>query len=291
MTHLADTLAELIDGQPGAGVRRALHAGGRRRARHLAARGQARCRAHPGGPRGDQRAAGRLPLRCGLRQDPAQAGTPRHRRPPRRDAAALPPARGAAGPGRPAGRHLRDRHPRRGHQRADPDGAVHRAREVRRHPAADPALARVHADRGPRRPRRLRHRRVRRRPGARARHRQRDRAEEDRRRSQEAARLPPQEGTRGRGRLVGGDVRQAGRGHPRAARLADEGRQRDADQRRRPRGRRLPGPAAAAHRQPRDPPQPAEAGATGTPAGTQPGALGGARPGSTSSTSSDGATC
>ena len=128
-------------GPAGPGVRRALHAGRRRRARHLAARGQAGCPADPGGPRRDQRAAGRLPLRCGLRQDPAQAGTPRHRRPPRRDAAALPPSRGAAGPGRTAGRHLRDRHPRGRHQRADPDGAVHRAREVRRHPATDPALA------------------------------------------------------------------------------------------------------------------------------------------------------
>ena len=127
----------------------------------------------------NQRLVG-LPLRRGLRQEPAQARPPRHRRPPRRDAAALPPPGGAAGPGRPAGGHLRHRHPRRRHQRADPDRAVHRAREVRRHPAADPALARVPPDRRPRRSRRLRHRGVRRRPGARARDRQRQGAREGR---------------------------------------------------------------------------------------------------------------
>ena len=187
MTHLADTLAELVEGQQApAYVVHFTQAAAVEHATSLLA-GQTGCPADPGGPRRDQRAAGRLPVRCGLRQDPAQAGTPRHRRPPRRDAAALPPPRGAAGPGRAAGRHLRDRHPRGRHQRADPDGAVHRAREVRRHPATDPALARVHADRGPRRPRRLRHRRVRRRPGPRARHRQRDRAEEDRRRSRRSS--------------------------------------------------------------------------------------------------------
>ncbi len=278
-------------GPAGPGVRRALHAGGRRRARHLAARGQTRCPADPRGARRDQRATGRLPLRSGLRQDPAQAGAPRHRRPPRRDAAALPPSGGAAGPGRTAGRHLRDGHPRGGHQRADPDGAVHRAREVRRHQTTHPPLARVHADRGPRRPGRLRHHGLRRRPGTRARHRQRDRPEEDRRRPQEAARLPPQEGARRRSRLVGGDLRQAGVGHPRTARLPHEGRQRDADQRRRPQRRRLPDPAAAAHRQPREPTQPAEAGATGAPVGPQPGALRRAHPARRARRASDGATC
>ena len=172
---------------PGPGVRRALHPGGGRRARHLTPHRPSRHRAHPRGPRGDQRAAGRFPVRRGLRQDPAQAGTPGHRGPPRRDAAALPPARGAAGPVRAARRHLRDRHPRCRHQRADPDGALHRAREVRRHPAADPALARVHADRRPRRSRRLRHRGVRRRTGSRARDRQRDRAGEGGRRSRRSS--------------------------------------------------------------------------------------------------------
>ena len=42
-------------------------------------------------------------------------------------------------------------------------------------------------------------------------------------------------------------------GRARAAGQPDEGRQRDADQRRRPRGGRLPGAAPAAHRQPRGP--------------------------------------
>ncbi len=49
----------------------------------------------------------------------------------------VPAARRAARPGRPAQGHLRHRHPRRRHQRADPHGrAVHRAEQVRRHPAA-----------------------------------------------------------------------------------------------------------------------------------------------------------
>ena len=48
------------------------------------------------------------------------AGPPRHRRAPRRDAAQVPAAGRAAGPGRAAQGHLRHRHPRRRHQRADP---------------------------------------------------------------------------------------------------------------------------------------------------------------------------
>ena len=86
---------------------------------------------------------------------------------------ALPPPRRAARPGRSAARHLRHRHPRRRHQRADPHGALHRAGEVRRQPDADPAHPRVPPDRRPGGPGRLRHRRVRRRPGTRAHHRER----------------------------------------------------------------------------------------------------------------------
>ena len=56
------------------------------------------------------------------------------RRPPRRDAAALPAAGGAARAGRAAQGGLRHRHARRRHQRADPHGRVHRAVEVRRRP-------------------------------------------------------------------------------------------------------------------------------------------------------------
>ena len=50
----------------------------------------------------------------------------RHRRAPRRDAAEVPPAGRAARAGRAAQGHLRHRHPRRRHQRADPHGGVHR---------------------------------------------------------------------------------------------------------------------------------------------------------------------
>ena len=109
-----------------------------------------------------------------------------HRRAPRRDAAQVPAPRGDPRPGRPAHRHLRHRHPRRRHQRADPHGALHRAREVRRQPAAGPEDPRVPPDRRPRGPGRLRHGRVRRGPGARARHREREGEGEVRREEQGA---------------------------------------------------------------------------------------------------------
>ena len=56
----------------------------------------------------------------------------RHRRAPRRHAAAVPPPRRDARPARAAAGHLRHRHARRRHQRPDPHRADHRAREVRR---------------------------------------------------------------------------------------------------------------------------------------------------------------
>ena len=90
----------------------------------------------PGGARPDRRGDRRLPVRPRLRQDAVPAGPSRHRRAPRRDAAQVPPAGRAAGPGRAAEGHLRHRHPRRRHQRADPHGGVHRADQVRRHAAS-----------------------------------------------------------------------------------------------------------------------------------------------------------
>ena len=155
--------------RPGAGVRRALHAGRRGRARHRAAvRGPA-----AGRPRGDQRAHRRFPVRSGLRQDAGQARAGWHRGAPRRDASEVPPARGDPGSGRPAHRHLRDRHARGRHQRADPHGALHRPGQVRRQPPASAADAGVPPDRRPRRAAGLRHVRLRRGPGARAHHRER----------------------------------------------------------------------------------------------------------------------
>ncbi len=139
LTPLPETLEELVHHPPGAGLRRALHAEGRRRARDVAAQRQARDRRG----RGAEGAAGRVPVRRGLRQDAGQAAAPGDRRAPRRAAAALPPPRRAARPGRAAHRHLRHRHPRRRHQRPDPDRAVHRAGQVRREPqpgAADPGV-------------------------------------------------------------------------------------------------------------------------------------------------------
>ena len=65
----------------------------------------------------------------------------------------------------------------------------------------------------------------------------------------------------------------------------DEGRQRDAGQRRLPRGGRLRGDAAAAHRQPRGAARPAPAGPPGAAAGALAACAPASSPGSTSSTS------
>ena len=86
---------------------------------------------------------------AGLRQDPVPAGPPRHRRPPRRDAAQVPAAGRDPGPGGPAEGHLRHGHPRRRHQRPDPDRAVHRTVQVRRNQNAPAAGPRVPSDSRP----------------------------------------------------------------------------------------------------------------------------------------------
>ncbi len=86
---------------------------------------------HPSREGRDRRAHRRVPLRPRVRQDARQVRAPRHRRPPRRDAAQVPTAGGAAGPGRAAQGHLRHRHPRRRHQRAHPHrGASPRSRST-----------------------------------------------------------------------------------------------------------------------------------------------------------------
>ena len=128
----------------GADLHRALHPGGGDRA---GAGADERERVQPGREGRDRRADRELPVRGRLRQDAVPAGSARHRRAPRRNAAQVPAAGGDPGPGRAAEGHLRHRHARRRHQRADPDRAVHRVVEVRRHqdPAADGA--RVPSDR------------------------------------------------------------------------------------------------------------------------------------------------
>ena len=101
--------------------------------------------------------------------------------------------------------------------------------------------ARVPADRRPGRAGRLRHRRVRRRAGARARDRERagqgegggqerrdERREAAKKKSKAQLKKPPD----GHRRVDRADLRQAGRRRARAAGVADEGRQRDAGQRR-----------------------------------------------------------
>ena len=138
-------------------------------------------------------AIGGFRVHRGLRQDTVPAGAPRHRRPPRRHAAEVPPAGRTARAGRPAEGHLRHRHPRRRHQRADPHRRVRRVEQVRRRAAAAAAGPRVPPDRRARRARRLRHRRHRRRPGAGARGRERQGGRQGRRRPQEAPQDQPEE--------------------------------------------------------------------------------------------------
>ena len=97
-------------------------------------------------------------------------------------------------------RHLRHRHPGRRHQRADPHRALHRARQVRRHQAAGAPDAGVPADRRTGGPRRLRHGRLRRRTGPRARHRERAGQGEDRRAGRRRGRRSPRSSSRSRPR-------------------------------------------------------------------------------------------
>ena len=142
--------------QPGPGLRGALHPGGGAGA---GAGADERERLHPGREGRHRRPDRQLPVHGRVRQDPVPAGAARHRRAPRRHAAPVPAAGRDAGPGGPAQGHLRHRHPRRGHQRADPHRAVHRAVQVRRDQDPAAAGARVPPDRragGPGGVRRLR---------------------------------------------------------------------------------------------------------------------------------------
>ena len=249
----------------------------------------------------DRRADRRLPVRRRLRQDAVEAAAQGDRRAPRRDAAALPAAGGAAGPGRAAHGHLRHRHPRRRHQRADPHRAVHRAGEVRRQPAADPADPRVPADRRPgragpastppatswcRRPSTSsRTRRPRRSPRPRTPH---ERGEAAKKQVASRSCSKPPEGT-----VVWTeqtfDKLVAGVPEPLVSRMrVDNAMLINVAG---PRGGRVPGAAPAAHRQPRGP----RASSSGWPVARcgWPGrcCAPGSSPGSTSSTSSVAATC
>ncbi len=205
VARAGDPRAAHRDG-PDPGVRRPLHPALGTRAGAGADQHQGR---DPRGARHHRRRAGRLPVLVGVRQDAVAAHPDGRRRAPRRDAAALPPARRDADPAGPAQGRVRHRHPRRRHQRADPHRPVQRTVEVRRHPPAPAPGARVPADRRARRTGRLRHDRPRRRRGSRARHRERPTRAQGRRRSQEAAQGQPQEGARGF-RVVGReDLREA----------------------------------------------------------------------------------
>ena len=123
---------------------------------------------HARGARRDRRRDRRLPLHRRVRQDALAARAGRHRRPPRRHAPALPATDRAARADRAAEGRGGHGHAGRRHQRPDPHRRLHRPGEVRRHQPPPAEGPRVPPDRGPRGPRRFRHGRLRRRPGARA---------------------------------------------------------------------------------------------------------------------------
>ncbi len=234
--------------RPGADLRRVVHPGVRGGAGPGADQRRARLERAQGR---DQGCRGRLPLRQGIRGDAAPAGAARGRGAPRGDAAEVPAAGRDPRAGRPARRHLRHRHPRRRHQRADPHRAAHLPDEVRRAQAAGAAGPGVPPDRRPRRAGRLRHHRLRRGAGARARRPQREGPGQGRRGPEEAPQGRAQEAPGGHPDLHRGDVRPPRRGRPGAADLQDAGQPRDGAQRARPVGGPAGGPAHPAARQPR----------------------------------------
>ena len=153
-TPMHETIERPAGHQAGADLRRALHPG---LGAGAGAGADERQREHQGGEGRDRRPDRRLPVLLGVRDDAVATGAARDRRAPRRDAAQVPAAGGAAGPGRPAQGDLRHRHPRRRHQRADPDRGVLGVVEVRRHAHPAAQRPRVSPDRRAGRAGRLRH--------------------------------------------------------------------------------------------------------------------------------------
>ena len=142
---------------------------------------------------------GAVPLFDGVRDDVVATGPARDRRAPRRDAAEVPAAGGTALPGGHAEGHLRHRHSRRRHQRADPDRRLLGAVEIRRHAHPTAQRARVSSDRGAGGAGGLRHRGHRRRPGTRPRGGESQAVRQGRRRPEEASKAGAAQGARGHG--------------------------------------------------------------------------------------------
>ena len=113
-----------------------------------------------------------ISLRLALRQGREALPRLRDRTAPRRAAAEVPLARRAARPARPAQGDLWNRHFGRRGERPHPNRPLHRTVEVRRRKGRDPLGPRLQADRGARRPPRVRHAGQRRLPGTRARDRE-----------------------------------------------------------------------------------------------------------------------
>ena len=169
-------------------------------------------------------------------------------------AAQVPPAGRDARPGRPAEGHLRHRHPRRRHQRADPHRAVHRA--VASTTAPGPGCCRpASSTRSPGRAGRAGYdtagtvvvqapEHVVENEAALA------KAGDDPKKRRKVVRKKPPRGLRLLGRA---DVRPPGRGRAGAADVPVHGQPRHAAERAQPARRRLRGHAAPADRQPRGP--------------------------------------
>ena len=279
LTPLDETLEELVDDRPGAGRTsctspRPPPSSTRRRCCRRRDLGEAPTRSAI-----ERRRAFRFG--AGLRQDAVEAAPQRDRRPPRRDAAALPAARRAARAGRAAHGHLRHRHPRRRHQRADPHRAVQRAWRSSTGTGSG-CCARGSSCRSPAAPAG----RASTRPGYVVVQAPEHVIENERAKAKSAAKnaaMAPtgeeeeqgaaQEAARGHGRVDRADLRQAGgRGpEPLVSRMKVDNAM--LGQRPLPRGGRVPGAAAAAHRQPRGPARAAPAGPAGAAAGPVAGAL------------------
>ncbi len=246
---LAQTLEKLVAEGKAPGLRRPLHAEGRRRQRAglhepqpLHARGEERGRRRDRG----------LPLHEPLRPLDAEVAEAGHRPPPRGPPAEVPRPRRAARPEGPAEGHLRHRHARGRHQRADPDRALLAPVQVRRAEDGRPLRARLPPDLRPRRPQGLRRPRLRGRAGARAR----DREPAPRREGEGGEEGRQEKAARAQLRELGPrHVQAPDRRRARAAHVALRGLARDAPQRPLAPRRRLPRDAAARPRVARERPQ------------------------------------
>ena len=175
---------------------------------------EGRARAHSQGYR-------RFPLRPRLRKNAVQTAAIGHRRPSRRAAPPLPPARRKAHASRTAQGRLRHGHPRRRDQRPHSNRPPDVAVEVRRNPFTPPFGPRIPPDRRPGGQGRVRHGGRRRRPSPRVRDRERESPGKSRRGPQETQETRSKESPRRRGAVGREDARAPSERDAGEAGLAD----------------------------------------------------------------------